>query len=146
MDESPSTNDGDRQSHVAYPPPVVDEVQRVDAEPMEERRQDAPHSRSTPDTGPRLHVFTSLSGATLSMAKPPAVSTWICLAIAWLFLGSKIPFTVFIGIPFDLAALFLALICLSRGGVFTGLSVLLLGTVGSIVVYLIGVFRFLAVG
>jgi hypothetical protein len=144
MDDFRNTEDDDiKGPNVAYPPPAVDEVQRVDAEPM----GDNPRSGGdTPHIGPRIHVFTAQSGAALSMLKPPVISTWICLAVAWLFLGSKIPFTVFIGIPFDLAALFLALMCLSRGGMFTGLSVLLLGTVGSLVVYLIGIFRFLTIG
>ena len=78
------------------------------------------------------------------MAKPPVVATWICLILAWLFLGSSIPFTVFIGIPLDFAALFLAVVCLTRGGFTTGLLVLLLGTVGSLMVYMVGLFKFFA--
>ncbi len=74
---------------------------------------------------------------------PPRVAAWICLALAWLFLGSSVPFTVLIGVPLALAALLLAAVCLTRGGVVTGLAVLALGSVGSLAVYLVGLFRFL---
>lgn len=93
-----------------------------------------------------IHVQFSSQSAAAGLLRPPVISTWICLALAWLFLGSKVPFTVFIGLPLDLAALLLAMVCLSRGGVLTGISVLVLGTIGSFVVYLVGLFRFLAVG
>jgi hypothetical protein len=78
------------------------------------------------------------------MLKPPVIAAWACLIIAWFFLGSKVPFTVFLGIPFDMAALLLALVCLSRGGFFTGIAVLALGTAGSLFVYVVGLFRFIA--
>ncbi len=76
-------------------------------------------------------------------ANPPRLAAWICLALAWLFLGSSVPFTVLLGVPLDLAALLLALVCMTRGGLFTGLAVLALGTAGSLVVYIVGLFRFL---
>jgi hypothetical protein len=62
--------------------------------------------------------------------------------VSWLFLGSSIPFTVFLGVPLSLAAILLAVACLSRGGTLTGLAVLALGSVGSFAVYLVGLFRF----
>ncbi|MCD8140122.1 MAG: hypothetical protein LUE17_10170, partial [Planctomycetaceae bacterium] len=87
--------------------------------------------------------FSTNLGAA-GMVRPPTIATWVCLIIAWFFLGSAVPFTIFLGIPFDIAALFLAIVCLSRGGIITGISVLALGTAGSLVVYLVGLFRFLA--
>lgn len=75
---------------------------------------------------------------------PPYLSTWICLILAWVFLGSAAPMTIFIGLPLDLAALVLALTCITRGGLLTGLSVLFLGTAGSLFVYAVGLFRFLS--
>lgn len=77
------------------------------------------------------------------MGKPPRIAAWICLVIAWLFLGSSLPFTVFLGVPFALAALLLGAVCLTRGGTATGLAVMALGSVGSFVVYIVGLFRFL---
>ncbi|MCC8167385.1 MAG: hypothetical protein LIQ31_14910 [Planctomycetes bacterium] len=97
---------------------------------------------STPGGGMSFG-FSSYSDSSRPLPKPPVVATWLCLAVAWLALGSKIPFTVLIGLPFNIAALFLATVSLGRGGLFTGFSVLLLGTVGSLVVYLVGLFRFL---
>lgn len=75
--------------------------------------------------------------------RPPVWATWLLLFLAWLFLGSSIPFTVLIGLPLNLAALFLSLICLTRGGVITGMLGLVLGTIGSFIVYLTGLFMFL---
>ncbi|MCD8351107.1 MAG: hypothetical protein LUC93_10910 [Planctomycetaceae bacterium] len=144
-------------------PPAIDDVQRVDAQPIDGGPAIAPQggnagttgatgsegggfrfeSYSTPGGHGSVHVFTTNLGAA-GMLRPPTVATWVCLIIAWFFLGSKVPFTVFLGIPFDLAALFLAIVCLSRGGIFTGISVLALGTAGSLVVYLVGLLRFLA--
>ncbi len=77
------------------------------------------------------------------LPRPPVWTTWILLALAWVFLGSSVPFTVLIGLPLNLAALLLAIICMSRGGVVTGVLVLILGTVGSFIVYLTGLFMFL---
>ena len=54
------------------------------------------------------------------LPKPPFWSTWICLLLAWFFLASPIPFTVFIGLPLNLAALVLAFFSLGRGGIKTG--------------------------
>lgn len=121
--------------------PAVDDVQRVDAEPVDA----GPHYRYG-RAAPHFHQAAgggSSYGASIPFLKPPVLTTWICLLLAWLFLGSKIPFTVFLGVPFALAALFLSTICLSRGGLITGLLVMILGSVGSIVVYLFGLFRFL---
>ncbi len=77
------------------------------------------------------------------MPKAPVISTWLCLIGAWLLLGSPVPFTVFLGVPLNLAALVLALVCFTRGSFFTGISVMGLGTVGSVIVYLVGILRFL---
>ncbi len=77
------------------------------------------------------------------MPRPPVWTAWILLVLAWLFLGSSVPFTVLIGLPLDLAALVLGLVCLTRGGVVTGVLVLILGTAGSFIVYLTGLFMFL---
>ncbi len=116
-------------------------VQQVETE-----RIGGPHQSyekfSTPGGG-MAFSFSSYSDPTRPMPKAPVAATWICLALAWLALGSKIPFTVLVGLPFNLAALFLATVSLGRGSVFTGFSVLLLGTVGSLFVYLVGLFRFL---
>ena len=72
------------------------------------------------------------------LPKPPFWSTWICLLLAWFFLASPIPFTVFIGLPLNLAALVLAMISLGRGGIKTGILVMILGTIGSAIAYLTG--------
>ena len=80
----------------------------------------------------------------LQLPHPPVVSTWICLIAAWLFLGSSIPFTVFIGLPVNIAALVLGAVCLARGGLMTGLLVFILGTIGSLLVYMVGLFKFLS--
>lgn len=146
MDNQSSQQGGASESHAVPPPlpPAVDAVQRVDAEPMDESRSGFGGNASAGGGQARVFAFRSgPAGPGQSFLKPPVLSAWICLAIAWLFLGSKIPFTIFIGIPFDLAALLLGAICLSRGGVVTGASVLFLGTIGSFVVYLVGLFRFL---
>lgn len=132
-------------------PPAVEspvgslgDFQRVEAERVEE---EGPRGFAGQEMPGGVHVmFSSVSGNALDMPKPPVLSTWICLFLAWFFLGSKVPFTVFVGLPLDVVALVLALICLSRGGMVTGLLVLLLGTAGSLFVYLVGLFRFLAVG
>ncbi|MDR1744797.1 MAG: hypothetical protein LBS30_03475 [Planctomycetota bacterium] len=141
MDSQNTPTDGDNAPHAAPPPlpPEADGVQRVDAEPMN------PSPGASGNAG-QARVFAFQSGAGQPALRPPVLSAWICLVIAWLFLGSKIPFTIFIGIPFDLVALLLGAICLSRGGVGTGVSVLFLGTIGSAIVYLIGLFRFLVIG
>ena len=93
------------------------------------------------DDAPRAYFQGQIHAVQLPPA--PVWSTWLTLIAAWLFLGSAIPFTVFIGLPLNLVALFLGAISLARGGIFTGISVFLLGTVGSLVVYLVGVFKFL---
>lgn len=127
-----------------------DDVQRVEAEPV-----DAADGRDgggyrfgkKPGAGADgARGFAFSVGGDQTGLKPPVVATWICLAAAWLFLGSKVPFTIFIGVPLDLVALLLGTICLTRGAVTTGTFVLFLGTVGSFIVYLIGLFRFLVMG
>lgn len=124
--------------------PAADDVQRVDAEPMGNEAhyrygRKAPHFQTNRD-----NPFAPTDGGAMPFLRPPVLSTWICLLLAWFFLGSKVPFTVFIGVPFALVALLLATVCLSRGGVVTGVLVMLLGTAGSLVVYIVGLFRFLA--
>lgn len=91
--------------------------------------------------GMRGGVFIHQSGG--PFPKPPVIGAWACLFLSWLFLGSKIPFTVFIGIPFNIVALFLGLLCAGRGASISGGMILLLGTVGSCVVYLFGLIKFL---
>lgn len=120
--------------------PTVDDVQHVEAERMDTRTAYRYGTRAPRYTD---HQPPSGSAEMPAFMKPPVFATWLSLAIAWLFLGSKIPFTVFLGIPFSLVAVFLAAICLSRGGALTGSLVMLLGTVGSLVVYIVGLFRFL---
>lgn len=75
------------------------------------------------------------------MAPPPSPGlisvTWCCLLLAWFFFASQVPFTVILAIPLNLAALVLALTCLMRGGLKTGVLVLLLGTVGSFIIYMV---------
>ena len=147
----------DRGVADATPPPLpaVDEVQQVEAERVDgparqssgRLNQEAPggfsfHFASFGSDG--IKSFSSSSSQQFPMPKPPTIATWICLALAWLFLGSSVPFTVFLGIPFALASLLLATVCLTRGGLFTGLAVWALGTAGSLVVYLVGLFRFVA--
>lgn len=124
--------------------PAVDDVQRVDTEKVDEPRYRFGRRAGIPGGEPGVRMFAFGADAAAPMPGPPVVATWVCLAVAWLFLGSRIPFTVLLGVPFDLVALLLAVVSLTRGGVFTGIFVLLLGTVGSLVVYLIGLFRFLA--
>ena len=75
--------------------------------------------------------------------KAPVWATWIVLFLAWFFLGSSVPFTVLIGLPLNVAALILAVVCLTRGGIKTGVLVLVLGTIGSVIVYLTGLLMFL---
>lgn len=122
--------------------PAVDDIQRVDTEPMDSGPQYRYGTRAPRHGQEQANPFGN-SGQ-MAFMKPPVLATWLCLAIAWLFLGSKIPFTVFLGIPFAMVALLLAAVCLSRGGVITGALVMLLGTAGSLVVYIVGLFRFLA--
>ena len=130
----------------AYPPPAVDEVQRVDAEPVEDKTREQTFGDGMGGfAGPRVAVysFSSQQQPGMPLLKPPAIATWLCLGLAWLFLGSKLPFTIILGIPTNLIALLLAAVCLTRGGVFTGIFVFILGTAGSLIVYLVGLFRFL---
>lgn len=82
------------------------------------------------------------------MAPPPSpglmLVTWCCLFLAWFFFAVQVPFTVLLAIPVNLAALVLALTCLMRGGVRTGVLVLVLGTAGSLVIYLVSLSIFVA--
>lgn len=75
------------------------------------------------------------------MAPPPSAGlisvTWCCLLLAWFFFASQVPFTVILAIPLNLAALVLALTCLLRGGLKTGVLVMVLGTVGSFIIYMV---------
>lgn len=131
-------------SAASPPSGVHGDFQRVDVERVESPGERQFGGQEMPG---RVHVmFSSVSGDPLNMPKPPVLSTWICLFLAWFFLGSKVLFSVFVGLPLDAAALILALICLSRGAMVTGILVLLLGTVGSLIVYLVGLFRFFALG
>ena len=145
----------DRGVADAPPPalPAADEVQRVETERVGDARQSGGRlDQETPGGfsfryasfgSDGIRSFSS-SQQQFPMQKPPTAAAWVCLALAWLFLGSSVPFTVFLGIPFALASLLLATVCLTRGGLFTGLAVLALGTAGSLVVYLVGLFRFVA--
>lgn len=141
-DDAPRESPPAQDNHPAIDP---DAPQRVEVERMESEDGKFRYGRVASDSGGVSFTFMGGTGGPgLDMPRPPVVSTWICLALAWLFLGSKVPFTIFIGLPLDLLALILAAVCLSRGGLFTGVLVLLLGTVGSVAVYLVGLFRFLA--
>ncbi len=115
--------------------PAGDDVQRVEAERMDDGQYR--FGRRADSNAPRPE-------AAYSPLKPPITATWICLAAAWLFLGSSVPFTVVLGVPLALIAILLGAVCLSRGSMLTGIAVLALGSVGSFVVYLVGLFRFLA--
>lgn len=88
-------------------------------------------------------IKTFSSSSSPQPGNPPRLAAWICLVLAWIFLGSSKAFTVFLGVPLDLVALLLATVCMARGGVLTGVVILALGTVGSFAVYLVGLFRFL---
>ncbi len=150
----------DNRVNPVVSPPTSEEVQRVEAERMgeamgAERGSDQGPAfqfrpseyrfghRDSDGGGIRIHYASDASGMA-PFAKPPLLATWLCLLIAWVFLGSKLPFTVLLGLPLNVLALFLAAVSLSRGGVITGMLVFLLGTAGSLVVYLIGLFRLLA--
>lgn len=130
------------------PPTLPVEAPAPEAEFVEAERMDGDGVRGgspfpSPGGQARFRSFAFVSQNN-GLLKPPSIATWVCLLAAWFFLGSRVPFTVFIGLPLNLAAIVLAIVCLTRGGLFTGLSVMLLGSVGSIVVYLVGLFRFLA--
>lgn len=116
-----------------------DDVQRVETEVEPDA---APKTGGAGAPG-GFRTFSFSTGGP-GAGKPPKLAAWGCLIAAWLFLGSSAPFTVFLGLPLALAAVVLGAVCLSRGGNFTGVAVLALGTVGSLAVYLVGLFRFLA--
>lgn len=123
-------------------PPAVDDVQRVEAERLDEGPRYHFGRRAQDDRAGGSGSFGNDARMAPSLLRPPVLSTWICLGLSWLFLGSRLPFTVFLGLPLTLVAVLLAAICLSRGGLITGLLVTLLGTAGSFVVYIVGLFRF----
>ncbi len=141
-------------------PPAADEVQRVDAEPLDagslgkgggDSGRDFRYAHAEYRFGHRdsdsggIHVhYASGSSDFAPLAKPPLLATWLCLLIAWFFLGSRVPFTVLLGLPLNIIALLLAMVSLSRGGVVTGVLVFLLGTAGSLIIYLVGLLRLLA--
>lgn len=98
----------------------------------------------SPDGAGRARTEPGTGTGGAGFAKPPVVLTWLSLFVAWLFYSSAAPFTVFLGIPANILALGLALISLTRGAVGTGVLVLLFGTAGSVIVYLVGLLRFLS--
>ncbi|MCC8189995.1 MAG: hypothetical protein LIP77_05065 [Planctomycetes bacterium] len=112
--------------------PDAQDFTRVDVERMDDYAE--PAGPAAP--GVFLHIRQGF-------LRPPILSAWLCLAAAWFFLGSPIPMTVFIGLPLAIAAVILAAVCLTRGGLFTGLAVMFLGTAGSLVAYLYGWVRLL---
>lgn len=124
--------------------PSSSDAEYVEAERMDGDESDAGGARfaSGEEAQIRSFMFSVHGGGAL---KPPTVAAWICLLASWFFLGSRVPFTVFIGLPLNFAALVLGIVCLARGGIFTGLAVMVLGTAGSFLVYLVGLFRFLAI-
>ncbi len=124
--------------------PEADEVQRVDVEAETEPAAGAAG-------GARGFAFhfgkygtagAFAPGAGGAQGKPPRAAAWICLVLAWLFLGSSLPFTVFLGVPLAIAAVVCGAACLSRGATATGVAVIALGSAGSFIVYLVGLFRF----
>ncbi len=148
--------DCDDRVNPVVSPPTSDEVQRVETERVEHAAKAEPggsyrftHTeyrfghREAEGGGMHVH-YASGSSDFSPLAKPPIVATWVCLLIAWFFLGSKVPFTVLLGLPLNIIALLLAMVSLSRGGVVTGVLVFLLGTAGSLIIYLVGLFRLLA--
>jgi len=63
--------------------------------------------------------------------KAPVVAMWIVMVLAWVFLLVPIPLTgIFIGWPLDIAALILAIVCLTRERVTQGI----IGLIGTLVV------------
>ncbi|MCC8180427.1 MAG: hypothetical protein LIP23_05905 [Planctomycetes bacterium] len=76
------------------------------------------------------------------MPRAPIFSTWLCLLIAWFFFASQTLFSVFLAIPFNIAAIVLALVCMTRLAVFTGIIVLFLATVGSLAIYIVSLVFF----
>ena len=120
MEQYPSQ----RENEPLHPPAETPEYTRVEAERMDQ------------ESAPGFS-YAHIQQQPLPNQKAPVAATWIFLVLAWLFLGSPALFTIFIGLPLNLIALFLALTCLGRGAVGTGVLGLLMGTVGSCIVYFV---------
>lgn len=133
MDETKSgNNDGGRaDEQAAANAPVHDDAIEVEAERMEEPAYRFGHRAGTGEAGPGVGLTPG------TLPKAPIIAGWICLFIAWFFFASQIPFTVLVALPFDLAAIVLGLVCLSRARLGHGLAILLLATVGSLLIYLV---------
>lgn len=143
VDDNESAQTGSIRGDGSYFPPASS----YDAEEKERTQSDDDNEKFTRVEvermdGERQGMPSSLQ--IMQLPNPPFWSTWLCLILAWLFLGSAVPLTIFIGAPLNIAALFLALTCIARGGLFTGLLVLFLGTAGSVFVYMVGLFRFIS--
>lgn len=66
-------------------------------------------------------------------------AAWACLAIAWIAFLVPIPgIGLFIGWPLNLVAFILAIVAMSKRGVFAGLWQLLASLIASPIIYLIG--------
>lgn len=100
------------------------EVERVGADGFDRR----------PDTGP-----DPMAG----LPKAPVAAAWLTLLAAWFFYAAQVPFTVFLAVPVNLAALALAVLCMTRGRPGHGILIVILGTVGSLCTYLISLITFL---
>lgn len=73
-----------------------------------------------------------------ALPKAPVAAMWICLALAWVFFIIPIPGTIFIAGPLNLAALVLAIVCLTRSATLHGVLGLIGTTVVSAIAYIIG--------
>lgn len=78
--------------------------------------------------------------------KALAIVMFICMICAWVLLAAPVPFTLFISIPFNLAALILAIFCLTRSKVLLGVIGLLGCIIGSILAYIIGLSLMIGAG
>lgn len=88
--------------------------------------------------GLSVNVANTVNLADLGKRAAPVKGMWICLAIAWLFFIMPIPLTVFVAGPMNLAVIILAILCLVREAALHGALGLVGSTIGSTIIYLIG--------
>ena len=83
-----------------------------------------------------------MTAETTGASKAPVKAMWICMIIAWVFFLLPIPGTIFIAGPVNLAAFILAIICLVRSNVLHGVLGLIGTSIGSTIIYFIGLALF----
>lgn len=123
-----------REAGAATPPPPPPPAPEPAAGP---RRDSA---------GTYITVQSPTPAPAPGLSRGPIIAMWVCVACAWFMFLTPLPFISIVAWAVNLAAFILAIVCLARSVILHGILGIVCSTLGSIIMYLVGMSLMLGVG